>query len=263
MASDNFISADQFRQLLGVSRLLAVTTELDPLLVRLAEAATDLLGCERASIFVHDAAAGQLWTTVALKAGRPIRVPVNRGIVGVAFRENKIINCAEAYKDLRFDPASDQASGFVTRSLLAAPMADLSGKPLGVLQAINKLNGPFTARDEMLVQLLSDQAGVAIQRYRLQAAAVESTALRREFELARRVQDKITPKAAPVNPRALGKDEIISLLQGGVPSSHVEELVKDRGVKFAPTPADLNDIRTSGGTEDLIQAIQQASMAGK
>jgi hypothetical protein len=72
-----------------------------------------------------------------------------------------------------------------------------------------------------------------------------------------------TPKAAPVNPRALGKDEIISLLQGGVPSSHVEELVKDRGVKFAPTPADLNDIRTSGGTEDLIQAIQQASMAGK
>lgn len=216
MASGNFISADQFRQLLGVSRLLAVTTELDPLLVRLAEAATDLLGCERASIFVHDAAAGQLWTTVALKAGRPIRVPVNRGIVGVAFRENKIINCVEAYKDLRFDPASDQASGFVTRSLLAAPMADLSGKPLGVLQAINKLNGPFTARDEMLVQLLSDQAGVAIQRYRLQAAAVESTALRREFELARRVQDKITPKAAPVfdTLRAAGRSRPASITGG-------------------------------------------------
>jgi hypothetical protein len=72
-----------------------------------------------------------------------------------------------------------------------------------------------------------------------------------------------TPKAAPVNPRALGKEEIISLLQGGVPSSHVEELVRDRGIKFAATPADLNDIRTAGSSEDLIQAIQQAAMAGK
>jgi len=72
-----------------------------------------------------------------------------------------------------------------------------------------------------------------------------------------------TPKAAPVNPRALGKDEIISLLQGGVPSSHVGELVRDRGIKFAATPGDLNDIRAAGGSEDLIQAIQQAAIAGK
>jgi len=197
MTASDFISADQFRQVLGVSRLLAVTTDLDRLLLRMAEAATDLLACERASIFIHDPAARQLWTTVALKAGRQIRVAVNSGIVGVAFGENKIINCADAYTDPRFDPSSDQAGGFVTRSLLAAPLADLSGSPLGVLQAVNKLSGPFTPRDELLMQLLADQAGVAIQRYRLQAAAVESVALRRELELARRVQERITPKTPP------------------------------------------------------------------
>jgi serine phosphatase RsbU (regulator of sigma subunit) len=198
MTASDFISAEQFRQLLGVSRSLTVTTDLDALLNRIAEAATDLLACERASIFLHDAAAQQLWTTVALKAGRQIRVPVAAGIVGVSFRENKIINCSDAYKDLRFDPSSDQAGGFITRSLLAAPLSDISGKPLGILQAINKLQGEFSPRDEWLVQLLSDQAGVAIQRYRLQAAAVESIALRREIELARRVQDQMTPKSAPV-----------------------------------------------------------------
>ena|SRR5271157_245658 len=37
----------------------------------------------------------------------------------------------------------------------------------------------------------------------------------------------VTPKAALANPRALSKDEIISLLQGGVPDSHVAELIKD------------------------------------
>jgi hypothetical protein len=74
---------------------------------------------------------------------------------------------------------------------------------------------------------------------------------------------RFTPKTAPANPRALGKDEIISLLQGGVPDSHVTELVKDRGIKFVPTSADLNDIRAAGGGEDLIQAVQQAAAAGK
>jgi hypothetical protein len=74
---------------------------------------------------------------------------------------------------------------------------------------------------------------------------------------------RFTPKTAPANPRALGKDEIVSLLQGGVPDSHVTELVKDRGIKFTPTSADVNDIRAAGGGEDLIQAVQQAAAAGK
>ena len=72
-----------------------------------------------------------------------------------------------------------------------------------------------------------------------------------------------TPKAAPANPRALGKDEIISLLQGGVPVTHVTELVADRGIKFTPTSADLNDIRAAGANDELIQTILRAATPGK
>jgi len=68
-----------------------------------------------------------------------------------------------------------------------------------------------------------------------------------------------TPKAAPVNPKALDKAEIISLLRGDVPASRVVEIVKERGVKFSPTADDLNEIRAVGGSEDLIQAVQQAA----
>jgi hypothetical protein len=67
------------------------------------------------------------------------------------------------------------------------------------------------------------------------------------------------PKVAPVNPRALGKEEIISLLQGGVPPARVADLVKERGIKFSPSADDLNAIRAAGGTDDLIEAIQQAA----
>jgi hypothetical protein len=68
-----------------------------------------------------------------------------------------------------------------------------------------------------------------------------------------------TPKAAPVNPRALDKAEIISLLQGDVPASRVAGIVKERGVKFNPTADDLNEIRAVGGSDELIQALQQAA----
>ena len=70
-----------------------------------------------------------------------------------------------------------------------------------------------------------------------------------------------TPKAAPPNPRALGRQEIISLLQGGVPNARLVEIIKDRGIKFTPTADDLDDLRAQGATDDLIQAIRQAAPA--
>ena len=67
------------------------------------------------------------------------------------------------------------------------------------------------------------------------------------------------PKAAPANPRALEKQAILALLHGGVPGARVVDLIKERGVKFTPTEDDLNVIRAEGGSEELIQAIQQAA----
>jgi hypothetical protein len=68
-----------------------------------------------------------------------------------------------------------------------------------------------------------------------------------------------SPKAAPPNPRALDKQDIISLLRGGVPAARVAEIIKERGLKFAPTPEDLKSFRAAGGNEELIQVIQQAA----
>jgi hypothetical protein len=67
------------------------------------------------------------------------------------------------------------------------------------------------------------------------------------------------PKAPPVNPRALDRQEIIGLLQGGVPPTRIADLVKERGIKFSPSADDLNAIHAAGGTDDLIEAIQQAA----
>ena len=68
IAAGAHVSESQIRMVLDISRMLAVPTDLDPLLFRIAEASTELLNCERASIFLHDPRTGELWTKVALKS---------------------------------------------------------------------------------------------------------------------------------------------------------------------------------------------------
>ncbi|HEY1628715.1 MAG TPA: GAF domain-containing SpoIIE family protein phosphatase [Tepidisphaeraceae bacterium] len=196
------ISLEQMTQVLDVTRLLTVTADLDLLLRRIAESACGMLDCERASIFLYDAVNDQLWTKIALQS-KEIRVPANAGIVGHAFKTNSLVHVAKPYEDARFNPEPDRRSGFVTRNLLTAPMLDLEGRPVGVIQAVNKKNDSYHATDETMLQLLAAQAGVAIQRYNLQQAAVEAMALRREMDLAKTVQEKLMPHAAPKIPGLL------------------------------------------------------------
>ena len=204
------ISAGQMSLVLDVSRMLAVTADLDALLRRIAEAVTALLNCERASIFLHDAERGELWTKVAL-GRQEIRMPAGQGIVGHVFNSGRALHVPRPYDDPRFNREPDRRTGFVTRNVLAVPMVDINQTPVGVIQAINKLPsgeaagggatglaaGTFGDSDLAMLQLLADQAGVAVQRHRLQQAAMESLSLRREMELARGVQEAMIPHRMP------------------------------------------------------------------
>ena len=186
----------QMRMVLDVSKMLAVPTDLDALLVRIAEAATVLLECERASIFLHDPVHDQLWTKVALGSNE-IRIPSSAGIAGWAFTHNEVLQVLDPYSDPRFNPEPDRRTGFRTRNLLTAPMKDLDGRPIGVIQTVNKHEVPFSDSDSALVQLLAEQAGVALQRHHLQQAALEIVALKHEMDLARKTQVALIPKHPP------------------------------------------------------------------
>ncbi len=191
------ISSEQMRMVLDLSRMLTVTSDLDLLLMHLAEAGTRMMECARNSIFLHDPKTHQLWTKVALQSAE-IRVPQSAGIVGHVFTTNTLLHVPDPYHDARFNQEVDRKTGFVTHNLLTAPMVGIDGQPVGVIQAVNKNSGAFSETDMSLLQLLADHAGVAIQRYNLQKAALESVALRREMDLAKRVQEALIPATSPV-----------------------------------------------------------------
>lgn len=195
MSETASVSADQLRQLLDLSRKLAVTIELDTLLPEAVAAITQMLQCERASVYFFDSEANELWTKVAMGSSE-IRLPRGKGLAGAVFDLGQPLLVSDAYADPRFDRTTDQRTGFHTRDLLTVPMVDLEGQPVGVLQAVNSFGG-FTSQHLDLLQLVAAQTGVAVQRHRLHQQVIESAQLRREMDLAAVVQTELLPKEVP------------------------------------------------------------------
>merc|ERR1740117_234230 len=64
---------------------------------------------------------------------------MGQGIAGWVFDERVTVNIPNCYNDYRFDRITDTKFGYLTRSMLCTPVLDGNDKPVGVLQAINKL----------------------------------------------------------------------------------------------------------------------------
>jgi signal transduction histidine kinase len=69
-------------------------------------------------------------------------------------------------KDKRWNPGVSRAIEFQTRSILGVPMHDVE-QPVGVLEALNKIDGSFTYEDVETLAILADLAGVAVEKARL------------------------------------------------------------------------------------------------
>ncbi|MGI9590319.1 MAG: SpoIIE family protein phosphatase, partial [Myxococcota bacterium] len=171
---------------------------------------TLVLGLE--SIAGHvGAEAGSLWLLenddreVACQASvgpNPItglRLSVSEGIVGKCVRQNVCQTVFDVTTDESFSQKMDQESGFVTRSILCAPMR-FSDQVIGAVELINKSDavGHFTEADAHLLQVLASSAGLAVSNARLAAAQVENERVRRELELAAEIQRNLLPAPDPV-----------------------------------------------------------------
>jgi adenylate cyclase len=156
------------QKILSVSHDLAGELKLDVLIARIMTAAADLLGAERSTLFVHDPKTNELLSVFA--AGletREIRVPADKGIAGAVFTSGRLENIADPYSDPRFQRTTDLATGFTTRNILCAPIANKNGGRIGVCQVLNKREGQFTSKDEARLRAFAAQIAVSLENARL------------------------------------------------------------------------------------------------
>jgi sigma-B regulation protein RsbU (phosphoserine phosphatase) len=193
------IEPDELRFAAEISRSFASSDNVDAT-VRLALGnVMQLLKVEAGSLFLVDEKVGDLVCRASLGPNsiEGLRVPAGHGIVGRSVSEDRIEAVEDVSQDASFFKSADATSGFVTRSILCAPMK-VGKKPIGAVEVLNKRNGqPFDLRDRDMLQVMGNAAALAIMNARLADQLVEQERIKRELELASEIQKSLLPPADP------------------------------------------------------------------
>jgi len=123
--------------LVEVADTVTQRLSLDHQLPRLIDLIVEALDAERATLFLHDADAGELFSRVAGGEGvSEIRIPQNVGIAGSVFGSGVGEIIHDAYQDARFNLEVDRRTGYRTRSILCAPLRNRADQVIGVTQVL-------------------------------------------------------------------------------------------------------------------------------
>ncbi|MBD2569169.1 GAF domain-containing protein [Anabaena lutea] len=167
--------------LLRATQTLGQSLDLEVTLQIVMEQARILMQADRSALFLYRKEMGELWTKVAAADGKnliEVRIPSNRGIAGYVASTGQALNIPEAYQDHRFDPTTDQKTGYVTRNILCLPVFNSANELIGVTQLINKQQGSFSTSDEEFMRAFNIQAGIALENARL----FENVLLERQYQ---------------------------------------------------------------------------------
>lgn len=262
--------AEQLGALLELQRDLALETDIDRVLARIADAATALLDAERATLYVVDEARRELWSRAVTRSElAELRLPLDgRSLAASVARDGTPLRISDPYGDPRFDPSVDARTGFRTRSLLVLPIDSRARERLGVLQIVNQRDGAFEERHETVGRSLAASAGIALEYVRLttelarerlhEVAIAEDT----RHRLARDLHDGVAQVLANA---ALGIELAIKRAAIDVPAALAElvtirERVLDaqhglRDLLFELRPVVLEDEGLGGAVRALAQRM--------
>ncbi len=155
-------------RLLALARRLNAAVDIDGLLAVIAEEVSAALDSERATLFIYDAARGELVSRVATELEiEEIRLPLGVGAAGLAARDLVPVRVDDAQTDARCTRAVDERTGYRSRTLLCMPVLGLRKQLAGVVEVLNKRTGPFTPADEELLSIIAAYAGMGLDNANL------------------------------------------------------------------------------------------------
>jgi len=160
-------------RLAGISASLNSSVDLDALLKRIMNSAVAIVGCEAASVLLWNKARQQLVFQASTTIGYADEdligtvVPMD-SIAGEIFRKNQAIEVNNVKTDPRHYTKVGKDIQFEIRTLLGVPLT-YKDNVIGVLEAINKHEMPWTADDRNYLSIIASQAAVAIEGAQLVA----------------------------------------------------------------------------------------------
>lgn len=159
----------ELKTLLDIGLVLGSTHQMRTLLNLSMKMAKTAMNAEASSLMLVDDETGELVFEVAEggKEVKEIRLKIGEGIAGWVAEKGEPLLVADVGNDSRFSGKADEKSGFVTKSILAAPLK-AKDRVIGVIEAINKIGKPSFSEDEIgFFMLLANQIASAIENAKL------------------------------------------------------------------------------------------------
>jgi len=191
-----------YKGLVEVSGLINSITDYGALLRAILDVARRVIRAEAASLFLVDPETGNLELSIATRGETgyvepKLSVPRGKGIVGWVFEHDEPLLIPDAYQDERFFKEADRKTGFVTRSIICAPLKSES-QLLGVLQVLNPREKPaFEAEDFEGFCAYANLTATAIEKLRTLEKIRAQERVERDLEIAAEIQSGLLSRAIP------------------------------------------------------------------
>ncbi|MEW6054675.1 MAG: GAF domain-containing SpoIIE family protein phosphatase [Nitrospirota bacterium] len=188
---------DALKILSEISAIISSTFDLDELLTIVMEKAKGVMNAEACSILLYNKETKKLEFEVALcreKATseilkKKITLDLGQGIAGWVAEKREILIIGDVRKDRRFFQEADNITGFVTKSIIAAPLIGRRGL-IGVAEIINPKKKEY---DLEVLQILIRHFAIAIENAFFYKDAIERERLKQELEIASSLQKSFLP----------------------------------------------------------------------
>ncbi len=156
------------QMLFEVGQVITSEMDMEKLFEVIIRQTDKIMVCQRTTVFLYEEKTDELWSFVATGLGTDrIRIPAGQGIAGWVFRRQKALIIPQAYEDSRFLCDIDRETGFCTRNILSVPLINRRQNCIGVLQALNKINGDFSEEDLGLLTSVSHYVAVGLENAKL------------------------------------------------------------------------------------------------
>ena len=180
-----------------ISADLTSRLDLDQLLTATLQRVKEVLQAPAASILTVEGENLVFQVALGEKSDqiKPFQIPMDQSIAGWVVQNQQGLIVNDARNDARFFQGTDSQTGFVTESIIAAPLLT-KNDAIGVIELFNKVGG-FSQRDLELLTAIASNAAIAIENARLYQAAVEKGRMERELQMALSVQTGLLPERTP------------------------------------------------------------------
>lgn len=196
-----------------ISAAVYSTTDPDELVRLCLEASLEVVGCQAGSVILYDRERGKLVfrDAVGPRAEEIIgfEMAPDEGIAGRVFRSGRI----EVSEDVQSDPGHYRAVGdkidLVTHDMVTVPLKQADGEIIGVMQVLNRRGGPFTTQDLDVLEIVANQAAMAIDHARLHQEARLAEVVKLIGDIAHEVKNFMTPVSSGIKTLEMVYDQSI------------------------------------------------------